>query len=104
MNNSSHIFSVVGTILITIIVLSLVGVLESPLNKTQTQAPTTIVYPERNIYITPPNRGIKYHYGDRPVRMVYPKRFIHPVLRKGPRFGFRRGPRIGIRHHHRHRR
>jgi len=102
MNNSSYIFSVVGTILITIIVLSLIGVLEPTSNKTQT--PTTIVYPERNIYITPPNGGINYHYDRNPVRMVYPKRFMRPAFRKGPRFGFRRGPRIGMRHRQHHRR
>lgn len=102
MNNSSHIFSVVGTILITIIVLSLVGVLESPSKKTQTQTPTTVVYPERNIYITPPEREINYYYGRRPVRMVYPKRFVRPLLRRGPRFGFRRGPLTAVRHHRRH--
>jgi hypothetical protein len=100
MNNSSYIFTVVGTILITIIVLSLIGVLEPTSNKTQT--PTTIVYPERNIYITPPNGGINYNYGNRPLRMVYPQKAMRPVFRRGPRFGFRHGPRIDMRHRRRH--
>ena len=86
MVNSTHMFSIIGTILITIIVLSLIGVLETPAKKKE--QPTTIIYPERNVYLSPPRRDIIYGY-NRPVRVVNPNRYLKPIFRRGPRFGHR---------------
>ncbi len=88
MKYTSHMITILIAILVTIIVLSLVGVLDLSPGDTEKEKEnnTTIVYPSRNVWIQPPTVDVVPYY-NRPRRFVYPRRFMRPI-RRG-RMGYR---------------
>ena len=86
MKYTSHMITILIAILVTIIVLSLVGVLDLSPGDTEKENNTTIVYPSRNVWIQPPTVDVVPYY-NRPRRFVNPRRFMRPV-RRG-RMGYR---------------
>lgn len=81
MKGSSHIITILIAILVTIIILSLVGVLDFTPEDTEkvNEKNTTIVYPSRNVWIPSPTVDV-VHY-TRPRRFVYPRRHLRPIWR-----------------------
>ncbi len=73
MKHSSHIIAILIAVLVTIIILSLVGVLDFTLEDKDKEKNTTIIYPSRTVEVIP--------YYNRPRRVVHPRHHLRPMWR-----------------------